>query len=155
MDAMRKQLDVLMGANRNGDVTEVNRKYYDRDVCRLYLSGLCPHELFQLTSFRRRKTKFTRNGWKKGGQRRGAEIENQVKKETEEIAVTVEEMLTVGVEIATGIMTTVNMTETMTQEAGGTGPGLGKDTGIMITAADAMTATKTLPETVAAGLRGV
>ncbi|KAH9670669.1 hypothetical protein KPL70_017062 [Citrus sinensis] len=49
MDAMRKQLDVLMGANRNGDVREVNRKYYDRDVCRLYLAGLCPHELFQLT----------------------------------------------------------------------------------------------------------
>ncbi|XP_021890883.1 luc7-like protein isoform X1 [Carica papaya] len=49
MDAMRKQLDVLMGANRNGDVKEVNRKYYDRDVCRLFLSGLCPHELFQLT----------------------------------------------------------------------------------------------------------
>lgn len=46
---MRKQLDVLMGANRNGDVTEVNRKYYDRDVCKLYLSGLCPHDLFQLT----------------------------------------------------------------------------------------------------------
>lgn len=38
-----------MGANRNGDVTEVNRKYYDRDVCRLFLVGLCPHELFQLT----------------------------------------------------------------------------------------------------------
>lgn len=49
MDAIRKQLDVLMGANRNGDVQEVNRKYYDRDVCRLYLSGLCPHDLFQLT----------------------------------------------------------------------------------------------------------
>ncbi|KAL5703325.1 hypothetical protein ACHQM5_028428 [Ranunculus cassubicifolius] len=49
MDAFRKQLDVLMGANRNGDVTEVNRKYYDRDVCRLFLAGLCPHELFQLT----------------------------------------------------------------------------------------------------------
>ncbi|KAK1431457.1 hypothetical protein QVD17_07916 [Tagetes erecta] len=49
MDAIRKQLDVLMGANRNGDVTEVNRKYYDRDVCRLFLVGLCPHELFQLT----------------------------------------------------------------------------------------------------------
>ncbi|KAG9160180.1 hypothetical protein Leryth_024462 [Lithospermum erythrorhizon] len=49
MDAIRKQLDVLMGANRNGDVTEVDRKYYDRDVCRLFLSGLCPHELFQLT----------------------------------------------------------------------------------------------------------
>ncbi|GMH11410.1 hypothetical protein Nepgr_013251 [Nepenthes gracilis] len=49
MDAIRKQLDVLMGANRNGDVKEVNRKYYDRDICRLFLSGLCPHELFQLT----------------------------------------------------------------------------------------------------------
>ncbi|KAH9606744.1 hypothetical protein KSS87_009527, partial [Heliosperma pusillum] len=42
MDALRKQLDVLMGANRNGDVTEINRKYeeakakavdnYDRDL---------------------------------------------------------------------------------------------------------------------------
>ncbi|XP_020247139.1 putative RNA-binding protein Luc7-like 1 isoform X2 [Asparagus officinalis] len=49
MDAIRKQLDSLMGANRNGDVTEVDRKYYDRDVCKLYLSGLCPHDLFQLT----------------------------------------------------------------------------------------------------------
>lgn len=49
MDAIRKQLDVLMGANRNGDVTEVNRKYNDRDICRLFLAGLCPHELFQLT----------------------------------------------------------------------------------------------------------
>lgn len=49
MDAIRKQLDALMGANRNGDVSEVNRKYYDRDVCKLYLSGLCPHDLFQLT----------------------------------------------------------------------------------------------------------
>ncbi|OAY82994.1 Luc7-like protein [Ananas comosus] len=49
MDAIRKQLDALMGANRNGDVAEVNRKYYDRDVCRLFLAGLCPHDLFQLT----------------------------------------------------------------------------------------------------------
>ncbi|KAF8653381.1 hypothetical protein HU200_062308 [Digitaria exilis] len=49
MDAIRKQLDQLMGANRNGDVLEVSRKYYDRDVCRLYLAGLCPHDLFQLT----------------------------------------------------------------------------------------------------------
>ncbi|OAE34155.1 hypothetical protein AXG93_1593s1140 [Marchantia polymorpha subsp. ruderalis] len=49
MDAFRKQLDALMGANRNGDVREVKRKYYDRDVCRLYLTGLCPHDLFQLT----------------------------------------------------------------------------------------------------------
>lgn len=49
MDALRKQLDVLMGANRNGDSQEVTRKYFDRDVCRLYLAGLCSHELFQLT----------------------------------------------------------------------------------------------------------
>ncbi|KAL6577951.1 hypothetical protein OROMI_010279 [Orobanche minor] len=49
MDSLRKQLDVLMGANRNGDSQEVTRKYYDRDVCRLFLAGLCPHELFQLT----------------------------------------------------------------------------------------------------------
>ncbi|KAK8946599.1 hypothetical protein KSP39_PZI006638 [Platanthera zijinensis] len=49
MDALRKQLDVLMGANRNGDATEVDRKYSDRDVCRRFLAGLCPHDLFQLT----------------------------------------------------------------------------------------------------------
>ncbi|GKV25958.1 hypothetical protein SLEP1_g35331 [Rubroshorea leprosula] len=47
---LRKQLDLLMGAYRIGDVREVNRKYYDRDVCRLYLSSLWPHELFQLTA---------------------------------------------------------------------------------------------------------
>ncbi|GKV47756.1 hypothetical protein SLEP1_g54623 [Rubroshorea leprosula] len=35
---------------RNGDIREVNWMYYDRDVCRLYLSGLCPHEFFQLTA---------------------------------------------------------------------------------------------------------
>ncbi|KAF3544343.1 hypothetical protein DY000_02000725 [Brassica cretica] len=78
--------------------------------------------------------------------RRGAESENQVKRETEEIAVTVVEILTVGIEIATGIM---SMTETiishagMTQEAGAVRvPGRGKDQEIMI-AADAMTAIKT------------
>ncbi|KAH7432103.1 hypothetical protein KP509_07G008600 [Ceratopteris richardii] len=49
MDAFRKQLDSLMGADRNGDVQVVKRKYYDRDVCRLYIAGLCPNELFQLT----------------------------------------------------------------------------------------------------------
>ncbi|KAL6565268.1 hypothetical protein OROGR_002219 [Orobanche gracilis] len=57
MDGLRKQLDVLMGANRNGDVLEVTRKYYDRDVCRLFLSGVCPHELFQLTSYEEAKAK--------------------------------------------------------------------------------------------------
>ncbi|KAG5403336.1 hypothetical protein IGI04_009455 [Brassica rapa subsp. trilocularis] len=92
----------------------------------------------------------------KTDQRRGAESENQVKRETEEIAVTVEEILTVEVEIVTGIMTTVNMTDTitshvaMTHEAGVVRvPCLGKDQEIMI-AADAMTATKMLQEMVAA-----
>lgn len=72
------------------------------------------------------------------GQRRGAESENQVKRETEEIAVTVVEILTVGIEIATGIM---SMTETiishagMTREAGAVRvPGRGKDQEIMIAA---------------------
>ncbi|WZY80682.1 hypothetical protein YC2023_027066 [Brassica napus] len=89
-------------------------------------------------------------------QRRGAESENQVKRVTEEIAVTVVEILTVEVEIVTGIMTTVNMTDTitshvaMTHEAGVVRvPCLGKDQEIMI-AADAMTATKMLQEMVAA-----
>jgi len=49
MDSPRKQLDALMGTNRNGDVTEIKCNYYDRDVCCLYLAGLCPHDLFQLT----------------------------------------------------------------------------------------------------------
>eukprot|EP00253_Pinus_taeda_P012121 PITA_12121 len=49
MDSLRKQLDALMGTNGNGDVTEIKRNYYYRDVCRLYLAGLCPHNLFQLT----------------------------------------------------------------------------------------------------------
>jgi len=49
MDVFRKQLDALMGANRNGDVEEVLMKYYEKDVCRPDLCGLCPHELFQLT----------------------------------------------------------------------------------------------------------
>eukprot|EP00850_Spirogloea_muscicola_P016216 SM000130S27103 [mRNA] locus=s130:227914:232056:+ [translate_table: standard] len=49
MDAFRKQLDALMGANRNGDVAEVKRNYWDRDVCRHFLCRLCPHDLFNLT----------------------------------------------------------------------------------------------------------
>ncbi|KAL5206928.1 hypothetical protein ABZP36_035137 [Zizania latifolia] len=50
MDAKRKQFDVIMGANCNGDVLEISRKYFDCDVCLLFLTGLCPHDLFQLTA---------------------------------------------------------------------------------------------------------
>eukprot|EP00898_Chlorokybus_atmophyticus_P008640 jgi/Chlat1/8778/Chrsp90S08128 len=49
MDAMRKQLDALMGSNRNGDVQEEEKKYFDRGVCRFFLCGLCPHDLFNNT----------------------------------------------------------------------------------------------------------
>mmetsp|Transcript_24080 Transcript_24080/g.39578 ORF Transcript_24080/g.39578 Transcript_24080/m.39578 type:complete len:364 (-) Transcript_24080:533-1624(-) len=50
VDAMRKQLDQLMGANRNGDMEEVvKRNFWDSDVCRPYLSGLCPRDLFTNT----------------------------------------------------------------------------------------------------------
>ncbi|BBN16113.1 RNA-binding protein Luc7-like 2 [Marchantia polymorpha subsp. ruderalis] len=50
MDSVRKQLDALMGAHRNGGAVETPRAYNDgRHVCRLFLSGLCSHDLFQNT----------------------------------------------------------------------------------------------------------
>ncbi|CAD5331954.1 unnamed protein product [Arabidopsis thaliana] len=154
------------------DVRITDQKLRLCDICGAFLSvydsdrrladhfGGKLHLGYMLIRDKLAELQFTRNRSKKGDQRRGVESENQVKTETEEIAVTEEEMLTAGVEIVTGTMTTENMTETiishvaMTQEAGAVhGPGLGKDRGIMI-AADAMTATKTLPKMVAPGLRG-
>lgn len=50
VDAMRAQLDALMGINRDGDKEdELARKYYESNVCRYHLCGLCPHELFTNT----------------------------------------------------------------------------------------------------------
>jgi len=47
---MRATLDALMGINRDGDKdAELAKKYYDQDVCRYYLCGLCPHDLFTNT----------------------------------------------------------------------------------------------------------
>jgi len=48
MDLVRKQLDALMGSNRNGELGQGVRttKFTDADVCHYYLCGLCPHELF-------------------------------------------------------------------------------------------------------------
>jgi len=48
MDAQKKLLDSLMGANRNGDLpTKTSQKHYsDHNVCKHYLCGICPHELF-------------------------------------------------------------------------------------------------------------
>jgi RNA-binding protein Luc7-like 2 len=49
MDEVRKQLDALMGTNRNGDNKEVQKHFTDPDVCRNFLCGLCPHDLFTNT----------------------------------------------------------------------------------------------------------
>jgi len=48
---MRRQLDALMGTNRDGDdPSGVTLKHFsDRDVCKYYLCGCCPHDLFQNT----------------------------------------------------------------------------------------------------------
>ena len=48
VDAMRRQLDALMGIDRNGEPS-VKRNFTDRDVCTSYLAGLCAHELFNNT----------------------------------------------------------------------------------------------------------
>jgi hypothetical protein len=45
MDEQRKLLDQLMGTGRNGEGGGA-KHFSDRDVCRFYLVGLCPHELF-------------------------------------------------------------------------------------------------------------
>nr|CCA22856.1 unknown protein putative [Albugo laibachii Nc14] len=50
MDAQRALLDELMGRNRDGDKPNDEIKdYRDRRVCKYFLCGLCPHELFQNT----------------------------------------------------------------------------------------------------------
>lgn len=45
MDEQRKLLDQLMGTGRNGEGGGA-KHFSDRDVCRYYLVGLCPHDLF-------------------------------------------------------------------------------------------------------------
>jgi len=47
MDAQRALLDSLMGAQRNHDMDERERKSWkDSDVCKHFLVGFCPYELF-------------------------------------------------------------------------------------------------------------
>jgi len=47
MDAQRALLDSLMGAQRNIDMDDQERKSWkDSDVCKLFLVGFCPYELF-------------------------------------------------------------------------------------------------------------
>jgi hypothetical protein len=41
-------LDKLMGRGRNGDASLEKRKNFtDDDICKDYLCGLCPYELFR------------------------------------------------------------------------------------------------------------
>ncbi|OQR90192.1 RNA-binding protein Luc7-like 2-like isoform X1 [Thraustotheca clavata] len=50
MDAQRALLDELMGRNRDGDRPQEDiRDFRDARVCKRYLCGLCPHDLFQNT----------------------------------------------------------------------------------------------------------
>jgi len=45
MDEQRKILDALMGANRNGEPVD-QKSFTDEDVCKFFLVGFCPVELF-------------------------------------------------------------------------------------------------------------
>lgn len=50
MDAQRALLDELMGRNRDGDKPDAEvTDYRDKRVCKKFLCGLCPHDLFQNT----------------------------------------------------------------------------------------------------------
>eukprot|EP00771_Trimastix_marina_P000051 gnl/Trimastix_PCT/1050.p1 GENE.gnl/Trimastix_PCT/1050~~gnl/Trimastix_PCT/1050.p1 ORF type:complete len:322 (+),score=70.24 gnl/Trimastix_PCT/1050:61-1026(+) len=54
VEAFRKQLDALMGADRNGDALPEERTHFsDRDVCKYYLCGCCPISLFENTKLSR------------------------------------------------------------------------------------------------------
>lgn len=47
LDAQRDFLDSLMGINRNNDREKDNiRDFRDERVCRFFLTGMCPHDLF-------------------------------------------------------------------------------------------------------------
>eukprot|EP01068_Selenidium_serpulae_P009117 Selendium_serpulae@DN5151_c0_g1_i4.p1 len=51
MDEMRKQIEELMGSVNYEAAGQANAKrtYQDPDVCKYYITGLCPHDLFQNT----------------------------------------------------------------------------------------------------------
>jgi len=50
MDDFRKQLDALMGSNRNGDRPSSKAgDFTEPNICKYFLCGLCPYELFMNT----------------------------------------------------------------------------------------------------------
>ncbi len=47
LDSQRELLDSLMGINRNNDKSEDTiTDFKDERICKYYLLGLCPHEMF-------------------------------------------------------------------------------------------------------------
>eukprot|EP01031_Cornospumella_fuschlensis_P034922 gene34922-42291_t len=46
LDAQRELLDSLMGLNRNNDRLNQVKSFRDERVCKFYLTGMCPHDLF-------------------------------------------------------------------------------------------------------------
>ncbi|XP_065178402.1 putative RNA-binding protein Luc7-like 1 isoform X2 [Sycon ciliatum] len=48
-DQMKKMLDELMGSNRNGDICEEEIHFTDSRICKAFLFGACPNELFTNT----------------------------------------------------------------------------------------------------------
>eukprot|EP01134_Creolimax_fragrantissima_P007464 CFRG7464T1 len=46
LDLMRQQMDELMGKNRNGDKSTPELVFTDRDVCKNFLLGVCPRDIF-------------------------------------------------------------------------------------------------------------
>lgn len=57
-EQMKKMLDELMGTQRDGARPEDEVKFSDDRVCKSYLMGLCPHELFNNTSSGSSKLKW-------------------------------------------------------------------------------------------------
>jgi hypothetical protein len=46
LDAQRELLDSLMGINRNKDQKDAIKDYRDDRVCKFFLTGMCPHDIF-------------------------------------------------------------------------------------------------------------
>ncbi|CDR94154.1 hypothetical protein, conserved [Babesia bigemina] len=49
MDEMRAQWEALMGNLENPADPKETKSFEDKDVCKMYLVGLCPHDLFENT----------------------------------------------------------------------------------------------------------
>ncbi|UKJ90466.2 hypothetical protein MACJ_001399 [Theileria orientalis] len=51
MDQIRATLAELMGKYEQKEGLESRKSFADPDVCKLYLTGICPHDLFENTKF--------------------------------------------------------------------------------------------------------